>query len=141
MIRISDTISLRDDEIEEQFIRASGPGGQHVNKTSSGVQLRFDVGNSPSLPGNVKRRLKTLAGSRLTTEGILVIAATNNRSQLANRREALERLVALIQEAEKKPKRRRKTKPSAGARARRLESKHRRGELKSRRGPVRGHED
>jgi ribosome-associated protein len=141
MIRISAAISLRDDEIEEQFIRASGPGGQHVNKTSSGVQLRFDVRNSPSLPGDVKRRLTRIAGSRMSNEGVLSIAATGSRSQAANRREALERLTALIQEAEKKPKRRRKTKPSPGARAKRLESKHRRGELKSRRAPVRGNEE
>ncbi len=141
MIRISENITLSDDEIEEHFIRASGPGGQHVNKTSSGVQLRFDVTNSPALPEDVRRRLKNIAGTRLTTEGILVIAATNNRSQSANRREALDRLVALIQEAEKRPKHRRKTRPSMGAKAKRMENKQRRGNLKRTRSPVRGTDD
>jgi len=141
MIRVSENISISEDEIEEHFIRTSGPGGQHVNKTSSGVQLRFDVANSPSIPGDVKRRLKALAGSRLTNDGILMIASTNNRSQTANRREAVERLVALIQEAEKKPKRRRKTKPSMGARAKRLENKNRRGALKNSRAAVKRTDD
>ncbi len=136
MIYITDTISLRDEEIEEQFIRSSGPGGQHVNKTSTGVQLRFDV-NGSSLPGYVRVRVKKLAGTRLTTDGVVVITATNNRSQRANRDEALERLVELIREATKRPKYRAKTKPSRAARARRVDSKKQRGATKKLRGRVR----
>ena len=138
MIRVSENIVLSEDEIEEHFIRGSGPGGQHVNKTSSGVQLRFDVANSPSLPEDVRRRLKGIVGSRLTKEGVLVISATGNRSQSANRKEALDRLLGLIRDAEKRPKLRRKTRPSAGARASRLDDKQRRGNLKRSRGSVRG---
>jgi len=141
MIIVSENISLQDDEIEESFIRASGPGGQHVNKTSSGVQLRFDVRQSTSIPEDVRRRLKGLAGSRLTSEGVLLIEATSKRSQAANRRDAMDRLIALIQKAEIRPKRRRKTKPSAGAKAKRRENKQRRGTLKKNRGAVRHSED
>lgn len=141
MIRISENISIDDDEIDEQFIRASGPGGQHVNKTSTGVQLRFDVAQSPSLPNDVRRRLIGLAGSRMTQDGVLVLTASNKRSQSANRKEALDRLITLIQQAEKRPKPRRKTKPSAGAKARRIGDKQRRGKLKQNRGPVRGDGD
>jgi ribosome-associated protein len=141
MIVVSENITLHDDEIEEQFIRSSGPGGQHVNKTSSGVQLRFDVANSPSLPEDVRQRIKGLAGSRLTSDGVLVIAATTNRSQLANRKEATDRLVALIQAAEKVPKQRRKSRPSKNAKAKRVDSKQKRGALKKTRGPVRGGDD
>lgn len=141
MIVVSNTISLSEDEIEESFIRASGPGGQHVNKTSSGVQLRFDVAGSPSLPDDVKRRLTTLAGSRLTSEGVLVITATNSRSQAKNRGEALDRLIELILEAEKRPKSRRKTKPSRNAKAKRMDSKTRRSSIKSSRGRVSRNDD
>lgn len=141
MIRVSEHIVLSEDEIEEHFIRTSGPGGQHVNKTSSGVQLRFDVANSRSLPEDVRRRLKGIAGSRLTNEGVLVISATSKRSQSGNRKDALERLVELIRDAEKRPKTRRKTRPSAGARASRLDDKHRRGDLKRSRGTVRGSDE
>ena len=141
MIRVSEHIVLSEDEIEEHFIRTSGPGGQHVNKTSSGVQLRFDVANSRSLPEDVRRRLKGIAGSRLTNEGVLVISATSKRSQSGNRKDALERLVELIRDAEKRPKTPRKTRPSAGARALRLDDKHRRGDLKRSRGTVRGSDE
>ena len=136
MIPVSENISLSDDEIDESFIRSSGPGGQHVNKTSTGVQLRFDVANSPSLPEDVRSRLTSIAGSRLTGEGVLVITSTNKRSQTANRQEALDRLIELIREAEKRPKTRRKTKPSQGAKKKRLENKKRRSDLKQSRGPV-----
>ena len=141
MIRVSENITLSEDEIEESFIRSSGPGGQHVNKTSTGVQLRFDVANSPSLPADVKRRLSGFAGSRLTNEGILVIVATNKRSQSANRKEALDRLVTLIRAAEKRPKNRHKTRPSFGAKARRMDDKQRRGNLKRSRSSVRGNDE
>ena len=138
MIRVSENITLSEDEIEENFIRGSGPGGQHVNKTSTGVQLRFDVANSPSLTAEIRYRLSGIAGSRITKEGILVIAATNKRSQSANRKEALDRLVTLIRAAEKRPKNRRKTRPSVGAKARRMDAKQRRGNLKRSRGRVQG---
>jgi len=141
MIRISESITLSDDEIKEDFIRSSGPGGQHVNKTSTGVQLRFDVTNSPSLTAEIRHRLSGIAGSRLTNEGILVITATNKRSQSANRKEALDRLVTLIRAAEKRPKNRRKTRPSFGAKARRMDNKQRRGNLKRSRGRVQGSEE
>ena len=136
MIPVSENITLSDDEIEESFIRSSGPGGQHVNKTSTGVQLRFDVANSPSLPDDVRTRLSTLAGARLTSDGILLIEATNKRSQTANRKEALDRLVELIRKAEHRPKSRRKTKPSRSVKAKRLDQKQRRGDLKRTRGRV-----
>jgi ribosome-associated protein len=141
MIRVSESITLLDDEIKEDFIRSSGPGGQHVNKTSTGVQLRFDVANSPSLTAEVRHRLSGIAGSRLTNEGILVIVATNKRSQLANRKEALDRLVTLIRAAEKRPKNRHKTRPSFGAKARRMDNKQRRGNLKRSRGRVQGSDE
>lgn len=141
MIRISENITISKDEIEEHFIRTSGPGGQHVNKTSSGVQLRFDVANSPSLSEGVRKRLESLAGHRLTNDGILIIEAKNKRSQSANRSDALERLIELIKDAEKPPKSRRKSRPSAGAKAKRMDDKHRRSDVKRNRGPVRGTDD
>lgn len=141
MIPITEYIALADDEIEESFIRSSGPGGQHVNKSSTGVQLRFDVTNSPSLSDSVRARLRTLAGSRLTADGVLVITATNFRSQKANREEAVDRLVMLIRAAAVPPRRRRKTRPSKAAKARRMDGKRQRGELKKTRRPVRGHDD
>ena len=135
MIQITNSISIGEDEIEEQFIRSSGPGGQHVNKSSTGVQLRFDVDNS-SLPPSVRTRLKKLAGSRLTSENVIVIEATDRRSQRANRDEAQDRLVELIREATKRPKSRTKTKPSRAARARRVDEKKKRGQKKQLRGKV-----
>lgn len=141
MIRVSPNISLSEDEIEETFIRTSGPGGQHVNKTSTGVQLRFNVEESSSLSDEVRGRLMGIAGSRLTNEGILVIAATRKRSQAANRKEAIDRLVDLIRDAEKRPKSRRKTRPSFGAKAKRMDNKQRRGNLKRSRSAVRGSDE
>ena len=130
MIRVTDRISIDEAELEEAFIRASGPGGQNVNKLSSAVQLRFDVRNSPSLPDDVRARLERLAGRRLTREGVLVIIAQRHRTQERNRADALERLVELIQRAAVAPVPRRPTKPSKGARERRLESKKRRSSIK-----------
>lgn len=131
MIRITHAISLDEREIEESFIRASGPGGQNVNKTESAVQIRFDIRQSPSLPDPVRRRLERLAGGRLTTDGVIVITADRYRTQLRNREDAQERLVDLIREAAAPPPPpRRPTKPTFGSKQRRLESKGRRSDLK-----------
>jgi ribosome-associated protein len=130
MIRVTDQIQIDDREIEERFVRSSGPGGQNVNKVSTAVELRFDVGAS-SLPPDVKERLVTLAGHRLTSDGVLLIDSREHRTQTQNRDAARARLVALLQHAARRPKTRRPTKPRAGAREKRLESKHRRGEIKA----------
>ena len=131
MIQITRTLAIDEAEIEESFIRASGPGGQNVNKTSSAVQLRFDVRRSPSLPGAVRTRLERLAGSRMTNDGVLVLTAQQFRGQEANRRDALARLVELIQEAAKPPPpKRRPTKATFGSQQRRLESKAKRATTK-----------
>jgi ribosome-associated protein len=130
MIRITDAIALDEGELEERFIRASGPGGQNVNKLATAVQLRFDVRRSPSLPEPVRVRLEKLAGSRLTRDGVLVIAAQRFRTQERNRRDALDRLIELIARAAVAPKPRRPTKPTAASRARRLEGKKRRATIK-----------
>jgi ribosome-associated protein len=131
MIRITDRIGIGDDELDERFIRASGPGGQNVNKLSTAVQLRFDVRGSPSLPDAVRARLERLAGRRLTNDGVLIITAQRYRTQERNRQDALDRLVELIQRAAVAPIPRRPTRPTAGSRARRLEGKKRRGTIKS----------
>ncbi len=130
MLKITPEIAVSDDEIVLQFVRASGPGGQHVNKVATAVQLRFDVAGSPSLPDEVRTRLRSIAGRRLTEGGILVIDARRFRTQERNRQDAIERLVTLIRRAAQRPKPRKKTRPSAGARQRRLEEKRRRGETK-----------
>ncbi len=130
MIRIDDRIALDDSEIEETFVRASGPGGQNVNKVSSAVRLRFDVRHSPNLPRDVKARLERLAGNRMTGEGVLVINAQRHRTQERNRADALERLVALVREAAVPPVPRRETRVPHGERRRRRDSKRRRGALK-----------
>ena len=132
-IQISETIALYPDEITYDFIRASGPGGQKVNKTSSAVQLRFDVGASSSLPEDVRQRLIRLAGRRLTTNQILVIEAKRFRSQDDNRRDAVERLIKLIRKAVHAPVRRRKTKPSKASVERRINLKRRRSQIKRKR--------
>lgn len=135
-IPVTRTINIDSDELEESFTRAGGPGGQHVNTTDSAVLLRFDVGNSPSLPLAVKNRLAVLAGSRMTRDGVLVLRSEGARSQLMNRQEVRERLVDLIREATIVPKRRRPTKPSKAAKAKRVEGKIKRSAVKSLRGKV-----
>ena len=131
MIQITDSIAIPDEEIQERFVRASGPGGQHVNKTSTAVELRFDVRNSPSLPDAVKARLEKLAGSRLTLDGILVLFAQGARSQEMNRQEAKARLAELILRATERPKPRRPTKPTYSSKLKRLEGKSLRSGVKS----------
>jgi ribosome-associated protein len=130
MIRVNAHISIDEREIEESFVRASGPGGQNVNKLSTAVQLRFDVRGSPSLPAAVRDRLERLAGSRLTRDGVLVITAQRHRTQGRNRRDALDRLVELIRSAAIAPRPRRPTRPSKASRERRVDSKKRRASVK-----------
>jgi ribosome-associated protein len=136
MIKITNTVTLDPDEIEETFVRASGPGGQNVNKVASAVQLRFDLRASPSLPQALRARAERLAGKRLTKEGVLVITANRFRSQERNREDALERLVALLQKAAIPPTPRRATRTPRSVKRQRLEDKVKRGEVKKlRRGP------
>jgi ribosome-associated protein len=130
MIRVNAQIELDEREIQEDFVRASGPGGQNVNKVSTAVQLRFDVARSPSLPDPVRTRLAALAGRRLTQDGVLIIEAERFRSQRRNRDDALERLIELIREACEVDKPRRPTRPTLASKKRRLDSKQRRGETK-----------
>ncbi len=141
MIEITPDIALAEDEIVERFVRAAGPGGQNVNKVSTAVELRFDVRRSPSLPNDVAIRLMKLAGRRVTQEGVLVLSVMTHRSQERNRAEALERLAELIRKAaEPPPPPRKKTKPSKAAKAKRVDTKVRRGGVKAMRGKVRGDE-
>ena len=134
MIRINRSISIDEDEVRFGFVRASGPGGQKVNKVSTAVRLRFDVAASPSLPGAVKRRLRRLAGARMTARGVLVIRAGRHRTQKANRADAMDRLAELIRQAARPPARRIPTRPTPASRDRRLDAKKRRGRLKRLRG-------
>jgi len=136
MIRITPDIAIDENELSERFIRASGPGGQNVNKLSSAVQLRFDVATSASLPEDVKLRLIRLAGQRMTEDGVLIIDARRFRTQERNRHDALERLVALVRQAAQRPKPRKKTRPTLASRRRRLMGKRQRGKTKRMRGPV-----
>ena len=136
MIRVNDTISIDEAELEESFVRSSGPGGQNVNKLSTAVQLRFDVRQSLSLPNDVALRLMRLAGKRLTKDGVLVLIAQNHRTQERNRADAVERLLDLIREAAVRPVPRRATKPPKASRRERLEGKKRRSGVKNLRGKV-----
>ncbi|MDH5298890.1 MAG: alternative ribosome rescue aminoacyl-tRNA hydrolase ArfB [Desulfobulbaceae bacterium] len=138
MLPVVNSIAIDEGELHFDFIRASGPGGQHVNKAATAVQLRFDVGRSPSLPEPVRQRLMALAGNRLTLDGVLVIEASRFRSQERNRQDAIARLIALVVQAATPPKRRRPTSPTRSSKRRRLAAKQQRGEVKRRRRSVGG---
>jgi len=139
MLQVTPAILIREHELEERFVRASGPGGQNVNKVSTAVELRFDV-DASALPADVKARLKALAGRRMIATGVLLIDSREHRTQAQNRAEARERLADLVRRAAARPKSRRRTQPSRAARERRMESKVQRGRIKAGRGRVRGEE-
>jgi ribosome-associated protein len=136
MLRVTDTLLIDESELDERFVRASGPGGQNVNKVATAVQLRFDVAQSRALAPDVRQRLQALAGSRMTSEGVLVIDARRHRTQAQNRQDARARLAELIRRAAVTPRRRRKTRPTAVSIERRVESKRQRARTKHARGKV-----
>jgi ribosome-associated protein len=129
-MQITSTISIDESELEERFVRSSGPGGQNVNKVATAVQLRFDVNRSRALSDDVRERLRALAGSRMTADGVLVIDARAHRTEAQNREDARARLAALVRQAAVRPRRRKKTKPTAASKERRLTSKRNRAETK-----------
>ncbi|HHC25647.1 MAG TPA: aminoacyl-tRNA hydrolase [Desulfobacterales bacterium] len=141
MIKITETISLSEHELHEEFVRSSGPGGQNVNKVATAVKLRFDVRGSPSLPDDVRERLIRLAGKRVTEDGILIIDARRFRTQERNRQDAVDRLAELIRKAAEKPRPRRRTRPPLASKRRRMDSKRRRSNTKRMRRFVSGSED
>ena len=138
MLEVTPTLLIEDGELEERFVRASGPGGQNVNKVATAVELRFNAAASPSIAPDVLARLRTIAGSRMTDEGVLVIDARRHRTQAQNREDARERLVELLRQALVKPRRRRKTRPTRTSIEQRIQSKRRRSDNKRRRGGVAG---
>jgi ribosome-associated protein len=140
MLEITPTIRIEESELDERFVRASGPGGQNVNKVATAVELRFDVARSAAIDDETRARLREIAGTRLTEGGVLVIDARRHRTQAENRQDARARLVALLRRAAVRPKRRRKTRPTAGSIERRVASKRRRSETKRRRGKIVGDE-
>jgi ribosome-associated protein len=135
MLRVNDAISIDESELDERFVRASGPGGQNVNKVATAVELRFDAARSPALTDEVRGRLRTLAGSRMSEDGILLIDARRHRTQSQNREDARQRLAGLIRQAAVRPKRRRRTRPTAASKERRIQFKRQRSDTK--RGRVR----
>ena len=141
MIAVTPTIAIDDAELEETFIRSSGPGGQHVNKVATAVQLRFDVRTSRALPDDVRGRLLRLAGTQVTAAGVLIITASQFRTQQRNRQDARDRLVALIRAAAQPPRPRRPTRPTTASQQRRIERKRRRAGIKRHRGAVQSSED
>jgi len=140
MLRVTDGLLIDESELDERFVRASGPGGQNVNKVATAVQLRFDIARSAALSPEIRDRLRALAGSKVTADGVLVIDARRHRTQAQNREDARERLADLIRRATIRPRRRRKTKPTAGSIARRVESKRQRSLTKRGRTRVEGEE-
>jgi ribosome-associated protein len=135
MLRVNDAISIDESELDERFVRASGPGGQNVNKVATAVELRFDAARCPALTDEVRGRLRTLAGSRMSEDGILLIDARRHRTQSQNREDARQRLAGLIRQAAMRPKRRRRTRPTAASKERRIQFKRQRSDTK--RGRVR----
>jgi ribosome-associated protein len=129
-IEITPEISIDESEIQEEFVRASGPGGQNLNKVSTAVKLRFNAAASPGLSQEVRERLARIAGRRMSAEGVLVIDARNHRTQEANRREAFQRMIGMLMQASEKPKPRKKTRPTSASRVRRMQAKRRRSEIK-----------
>jgi ribosome-associated protein len=138
VLLVTPAIVIEESELEERFVRSSGPGGQNVNKVSTAVELRFDAARSPALTDQFRARLRALAGSRMTTDGVLVIDARRFRMQAQNREDARERLLALLRQAAARPKRRHKTKPTMASKERRISTKKRRADTKRGRGGVRG---
>ena len=136
MLQVTPTIAIDDAELEERFVRASGPGGQNVNKVATAVELRFDASHSPAIDDRVRQRLRALAGSRMTADGVIVIDARRFRTQAKNREDARQRLVELLRQAATPPKRRRRTAPTTASKERRLQTKERRAATKQRRGRV-----
>jgi ribosome-associated protein len=138
MLEVTPSLVIEDAELEERFVRASGPGGQNVNKVATAVELRFNAAASPAISPDVLERLRTLAGSRMTTDGVLLIDARRHRTQAQNREDARERLAELLRQALVKPRRRRKTRPTRASVENRIQSKRRRSDVKRRRGGVAG---
>jgi ribosome-associated protein len=139
-MEITPDIVLDESELEERFVRSSGPGGQNVNKVSTAVELRFDAARSPALDARTLDRLRAIAGTRMTADGVLLIDARRHRTQAKNREDARERLAEMIREAATPPRRRRKTRPTLASKDRRIQTKRRRAAKKERRGPVGGDE-
>lgn len=137
MLLVTPEIVIEESELDERFVRSSGPGGQNVNKVATAVELRFDAGRAPALTDDIRARLRSLAGSRMTAEGVLVIDARRFRTQAQNRQDARDRLVVLLRQAATRPKRRRRTKPTKASQERRIVTKKQRSETKRQRGKLR----